>query len=291
MGILERKIAVITGGTRGFGLAVAKAYAQEGAAIVVGSRSQISVDRALEDLRSQGAQASGLTCDVADLQQVQALSDHAIEAFGRFDVWVNNAAISPPYGPTVHVNPEAFVAATQTNILGTYCGSLVAMRHFLGRGEGKLINILGAGDRRPQPMQNAYTASKAWILSFTRSLAKEYAHSGVGVLAFNPGMMDTDMLLNVDVVAGYESRLDRLETVMRVLSQPVEIPARKAVWLASSETDGQTGLVVHELSRWKMLRGALREAANTLFNLPKRSFDIQITSVPSAFPGNLKERL
>ena len=86
MGILEHKIALITGGTRGFGLAVAKAYAQEGAAIVVGSRSQVSVDRALEALRSQGAQASGLTCDVADLQQVQALAHHAVEAFGHFDV-------------------------------------------------------------------------------------------------------------------------------------------------------------------------------------------------------------
>jgi len=130
MGLLENKIAVITGGTRGLGLAIAQAFAREGAAVVVASRSAQSVTQAVESLRAEGAQASGLACDVAELAQVEALAAHAVNTLGRFDIWVNNAGITPAYGPTVHIQPQAFVQATQTNILGTYHGSVVALRHF-----------------------------------------------------------------------------------------------------------------------------------------------------------------
>ncbi|MBN1145656.1 MAG: SDR family NAD(P)-dependent oxidoreductase [Anaerolineales bacterium] len=283
MAVLQDKVAVITGGARGFGLAVAHAYAGEGAKVVICSRSLASVERAVEALRSTGAQASGMACDVSDLDQVQALADQAVTTFGGFDVWVNNAGCAPPYGPTIHVEPDAFVSATQTNILGTYYGSLVAMRHFMGRGAGKLINILGIGDRRPQPMQNAYASSKAWILNFTRALAEEYKDSGVGIYALNPGMMDTEMLLNVEVVAGFERRLDVFGTVVQVLSQSPDIPARKAVWLASEKTDGRTGIVARELSMPKMLRNALGEGLRRLLRCPGRPIDIQLTVVPAAF--------
>ncbi len=158
---------------------------------------------------------------------MQALAGHALEVFGGLDVWVNNAGLTAPYGPTDPPAARAFSQVTQTNILGTYHGSLVAMRHFLEQGHGKLINILGRGERGPQPMQNPYAASKAWIKSFTLALAEEYKDSGVGVYAFSPGMMDTDMLLDVEVVHGYEERLASFETVVQALSQPPEIPARK----------------------------------------------------------------
>jgi glucose 1-dehydrogenase len=281
---LDSKTVVITGGTRGFGLAVAQAFARAGANLVICSRSPEAVAQAVDSLRVLGAQVDGIACDVSDLEQVQALAEYATATFGGFDVWVNNAGISPPYGPTIHVQPDDFVRTTQINVLGTYYGSLVAMRAFLGRGNGKLINILGVGDRKPQPMQNAYASSKAWILNFTKALAEEYKDSGVGVYALNPGMMDTDMLLDVEVVQGYEKRLDVLDTVMRVLSQRPETPARKAVWLASAETDGRSGLVVRELTTLKMLRGALGELARRLLRRPGRPIDIHITPVEPAFP-------
>jgi glucose 1-dehydrogenase len=285
MSQLEKKTAVVTGGTRGFGLAVAQALAQARANVVVCSRSQTAVAQAVDILKLSGAQAGGIACDVSDLDQVQALAEYAKSTFGGFDVWINNAGISPPYGPSIHVQPKDFVRTTQINVLGTYYGSLVAMRTFLARGEGKLINILGAGDRKPQPMQNAYASSKAWILNFTKALAEEYKDSGVGVFALNPGMMDTDLLLDVEVVQGYEKRLDALETVMRILSQQPDIPAQKAVWLASDETDGRTGLVMRELTTLKMVRGAMRELARRLLHRTGRPIDIHVKPVESAFPG------
>src|SRR5512136_1111714 len=147
MGLLENKIAIITGGTRGLGLAMAQAFVGEGASVVIASRAAEAVTKTVDTLRTEGGQVSGLACDVSDLAQVQALADHALKAFGRFDIWVNNAGISPAYGPTVHVQPKEFVKATQTNILGTYYGSVVALRHVMPKRSGKLINLIGAGAR------------------------------------------------------------------------------------------------------------------------------------------------
>ena len=125
---------------------------------------------------------TGVTCDVSDLAQVEALAEFTLTHFKRFDVWVNNAGYAAPYGPAAHVGPSSFMRVVQTNIVGTYNGSIVALRHFLPARRGKLINILGRGsDGEASPNQSAYAASKAWEASFTRTLAKEYRASGVGI--------------------------------------------------------------------------------------------------------------
>ena len=102
MNLLEGKVAVITGGTRGLGLGIAQACAREGARVVVSSRSADSVSPAVAQLRASGAQANGRTCDVGSLPGVEALARHALEAFGRFDIWVNNAGLSAPYHAGQH---------------------------------------------------------------------------------------------------------------------------------------------------------------------------------------------
>jgi len=282
MGLLENKVAVITGGTRGLGLAMAQAFVREGASVVIASRSADAVAQVVDALRAEGGQASGLDCDVSDLAQVQALADHALKVFGQLDIWVNNAGISPVYGPTVHVQPEEFVRATQTNILGTYYGSVVALRHLMPKRSGKLINLIGAGARQPAPMQNAYGSSKAWIRNFTLALAKEYKDSGVGIFAFSPGMMTTDMITNVQVVAGYEHLLKSFPTVIRVLGKPPEVPARKAVWLASSATDGRTGLEVYLFNPITALLSFLSDRVRRLAGQKTDGPQPVITSVPPA---------
>jgi NAD(P)-dependent dehydrogenase (short-subunit alcohol dehydrogenase family) len=286
MGLLANKVAVITGSSRGFGLAMAKAFAGEGASVVLASRSNAAVQKAADEIRSAfpGVQVTGIACDTSDMAQVKALAEHALETSGRFDVWVNNAGISPAYGPTVHIQPEEFVKTTQTNVLGTYYGSVVAMRHFLPRHAGKLINIAGAGARGPVPMQSAYAASKAWIRNFTLALAKEYPDSGVGIHVLNPGMMMTDMLTHVAVVAGFEHKLDALPRVLRVLGKPPEVPARKAVWLASSATDGRTGLEVSVFNPLAAMFGFMREGIRGVAGRPDDWPRPNITSVPPAIP-------
>jgi NAD(P)-dependent dehydrogenase (short-subunit alcohol dehydrogenase family) len=284
MSLLDSKVAVITGSSRGFGLAMAHAFVSEGASVVVSSRSNAAVQKAVESIRaaSQGAQAVGFACDTSDMAQVEALGQYAVKTLGRFDVWVNNAGLSPTYGPTVHIQPEEFIKTTQTNVLGTYYGSVVALRHFLPRHTGKLINIMGAGARGPAPMQSAYGSSKAWIRNFTLALAKEYQECGVGVYAFSPGMMTTEMLTDVRVVAGYEHLLKSFPMVVRALGKPPEVPARKAVWLASSATDGRTGLEVYLFNPATALVGFARESLRRFMGRPSPQPDPQLTKIPPA---------
>ena len=173
MGNLDGKVAVITGGSRGLGLGIAQALAKAGASVVLASRSQKSVDEAVQLIRSAGGRAAGLAVDVANLEQMEALADFAIAQFGHFDIWVNNAGTSGPYGPTLGFTVQDFYQVVQTNVLGVYNGSRTALRHFTQQRSGKLINVLGHGYNKPVPWQNAYGASKAWVRSFTSALARK----------------------------------------------------------------------------------------------------------------------
>ena len=171
MGLLEGKAAVITGSSRGLGLAIAQAYAEQGAAVVLSARTLQTVDRAVAGLKQNGFQAVGLACDTADLSQVEALAEMAVTSFGRLDIWVNNAGAGAPYGPTISIPSDRFLRVVQTNILGVYHGSLTAMKHFIPQKSGKLINLIGRGAEGPVPFQNAYASSKIWVRSFSKALA------------------------------------------------------------------------------------------------------------------------
>ena len=110
---LKGKIAVITGGSRGLGYAIAQAYNAAGAAVVIAGRSQSTLDKAVGGLLNGGGRASGLAVDVGSHEQVEALAEHAVRTFGRIDIWVNNAGMGAPYGPTMQVPPACLCAGRQ----------------------------------------------------------------------------------------------------------------------------------------------------------------------------------
>ncbi len=278
-GILQDQVAVITGGSRGLGLAIAQAYARAGAKIVIASRSQRSVDSAVEMLKANGTQATGLACDVADLAQVEALAEHARHTFGHIDIWVNNAGLSAPYGPTAHLPSREFQNVINTNILGTYNGSVVALRHLVPQGHGKLINLLGRGDTGSVTYQNAYTSSKVWVRNFTKTLAVEYKDSGVEIFGFNPGLVNTEMLSQVHAVTGFEAKMQILPLIASMWGNDADVPAEKALWLASPATDGKTGQMVTVLTLGFMLRRALLTGLRWLIRRPAEMMDLKISTV------------
>ena len=284
MNTLDGKVAVVTGASRGLGLAIARLFASQGARVVLSARSLASLQQEVEALRAAGRQAEAFACDVSDREQVEALAHFALEKFGGFDLWVNNAGISGPYGATLNIAPDDFLNVLQTNLFGAYFGSIVAMRHFLPRKAGKLINILGAGDRGPVPNQNPYGSTKSWIRVFTLALAKEYKDSGVGVYALQPGLMETDLLTEVTTYAEYAPRLQGIMPfLIRAIGRQPEVPARKALWLASSATDGRTGLYVRVGSTPAVAFGFAREGLRRLLRLPERKVEIHTKILPSAF--------
>lgn len=280
MGILDGKVAVVTGGTSGLGLAIARAFAREGAAVVLCGRSQGPLDRATQEIEQRGQRVSGIVADVGNLADVRRVAQHAVQTFGKIDIWVNNAGVAGVFGPTAALDPAIIERGVRTNILGMYYGSIVAIQQFQAQGgNGKLINMLGRGDRSPVRMQNAYAPTKAWARSFTTALAKEYANTGIGVYMFNPGLMDTEMMRNVTVVRGLEERVKPLSSVMRLWANPPAVPAEKVLWLASSATDGKTGLNKTMLTTARMAGGLLRDMTRRLLRRPAPDYSLDIHSV------------
>lgn len=284
--VLDGRVAVITGASRGLGRAIAEAYVEAGAKVALGSRSSDGIEQVVSHLRQNGGMAIGKSTDVGDPDQVQELLQVGLSEYGQLDIWVNNAAISSPYGGTVQVSQESFLTTLRTNIHGAYFGSVAASRHFIEQGSGKLINVVGAGARRPEPYQNAYASSKAWIKSFTLALAQELKETGVEVFVFNPGLIVTDLVTSPQVIQGYEARVRPLESVLAILAKPIEVPAQKAVWLASASSDGKTGLELKTTSSAEIAFAFLKEAVRRLVGKPSTPVDVHIESFPAAWTPN-----
>ena len=280
MGTLDDKVAVVTGSTRGLGLAIARAFAREGAAVVLCGRSPAELEHAVAEMTARGQRVSAIVADVGALADVKRVAAHAVATYGKLDVWVNNAGVAGVFGPTAALDPAIIERGIRTNILGVYYGSIVAIQRFQAQGTGgKLINILGRGDRKPVRLQNAYAPTKAWVRSFTGALAKEYAGTGIGIYMLNPGLMDTALLRQVTVVRGLDEKVKPLATVMRLWANPPETPAETAVWLASSATDGKTGTEKQTLTTSGILAGLLREAGRRILRRPAPTISLDIRSV------------
>ena len=282
---LTGKIVVITGSSRGFGLEIALAVVQAGGMVVISARSQQGVEEALAILDAPD-QTTGLAADVTDLSRVRALSTFAVKTFGHYDVWINNAGISGPYGPTNEISPDTFQNVIQTNIMGTYFGSKVALEHFTDMQQGKLINILGHGYKSPVPYQTAYASSKAWVRSFTMALAMEVLLPKVGIFAFAPGMMLTDLLTHVDVVAGHEDRLKVFPMVIRMLARHPSTAAQKAIWIVSSATDGKTGKLFTVPMSSFLLKSITKEIGRKISKSKETPLQLSIYSIAPYSPEN-----
>jgi glucose 1-dehydrogenase len=232
--LLAGRVAVVTGSSRGLGLAMARLLGLHGASVVLASRSDADVAVAVERLRSEGIEASGRRCDVAELADVEALRDEALRQ-GTLDIWVNNAGASGVYGPTASTPVDDFTRVVRTNILGTFHGARAALPVFLNQGHGDLVNVYGQGDQGPVALQNAYASSKRWVRQFTETLRAETKGSGVRVHGMNPGLVITDMLGRVTSQPGYEHRLTGLQVVVGLWGQTPEVAAQPLLRLVTSD--------------------------------------------------------
>jgi NAD(P)-dependent dehydrogenase (short-subunit alcohol dehydrogenase family) len=218
------KIIVITGSSRGFGKAMAEEFQRAGACVVISSRNAQAVEATVASL-PRPADALGAPCDVRDLGQVRRLAEATIDKFGQIDIWINNAGISPGWGQLTATDPGRWRESFDTNFYGTYHGCRVALDKMLPRRQGQIVNILGAGADRPAPNQSAYGTSKAAVAALTRTLASEYADSGIVINAVMPGMIWTEMLTRAEGVDQASMRT-RMEWAMRVFGNSPEVPAR-----------------------------------------------------------------
>ena len=251
---LTGRSVVVTGCTQGFGRVLVDHLVARGARVVVSGPQVAQADEVAALLRSQGAQAVAAPGDVTDPQQVEGLARTAVESFGSLDVWVNNAALATPVGRAFDLDPSWFERSVAVNVLGTFHGTRAAAAVMVPAGHGVIVNMLGRGDNaRATPHTSPYGASKAWSRSFTRSLQKEYAGTGVQVIGFNPGMMLTDMLLAPQVVGDEgEAAMRPYATITRLFGDPPEVAADALVRALERQTPpsslrllGPAGLARH----------------------------------------------
>lgn len=230
MNKLKDKVVVVTGSTRGFGFAIAESMLEAGAVVAVTGRSQKAVEGALSSLQPKG-RVSGFVVDVRSEEQVYKLVDDVLAEFGRIDVWVNNAGYSNAAGMMIDMNPQDALDMFMSNNLGVMQCTQAIMRYMLPRKEGMLVNIYGNGSfLRPASPTGLYGSTKAWLTSFTRTLAVELKGSGVQILGFSPGMMTTDMLTSPNVVGERgQEMLKNFGFVLRFLGRPAKYASDKLV--------------------------------------------------------------
>jgi NAD(P)-dependent dehydrogenase (short-subunit alcohol dehydrogenase family) len=227
---LKDKVVVITGSTRGFGYAIAEAMLQAGANVVISGRSEEAIQKAVASLEADG-KITGHVCDVREEKQVYELARFAMQTFGRIDIWINNAGYSTAAGLMLETNPRQAIDMFLTNDMGSVYGSQAALHFMTPRHEGTLVNIYGNGSfLRPASPTGLYGTTKAWLTSFTRSLAQEIKGSGVRLIGFSPGMMLTDMLKNPTVIGEHgKATMSRYSFVLRMLATDPQKAAQKLV--------------------------------------------------------------
>ncbi|MFN8052458.1 MAG: glucose 1-dehydrogenase [Acidimicrobiales bacterium] len=189
------RVAIVTGGTRGIGLALAEGYVAAGAKVVVASRKAEACAAVQQHLVDQGGEALGVPTHLGDIDALGALVDATVERFGRVDVLVNNAAnaLTQPVGS---FTPEAYEKSFDVNVRGPIFLSQAALPHLVASGNGAILNIISAGAFLFSAEVAMYAAGKAAMLSFTKSFAAALAPRGVRVNALAPGPIDTDMVRN-----------------------------------------------------------------------------------------------
>jgi 3-hydroxybutyrate dehydrogenase len=247
---LKGRGAVITGGGRGIGKAVARYLAREGASVVVTARSTNEIEAVAAELKAAGHTAHAVTCDVSDEASVQAMAKKATELLGTVDILVNNAGIAPS-NPVKRVTLEEWNRVMGINVTGTFLCTRAFLGAMLDRGWGRIVNVASVAGLRGSKYIATYCASKHAQIGFTRALAAEVAEKGITVNAICPGYVDTPMTEYSVVQITEKAGVSPDEALQHILAtspqkrliRPEEIAA-VAVLLCSQDGEGISGQAI-----------------------------------------------
>jgi NAD(P)-dependent dehydrogenase (short-subunit alcohol dehydrogenase family) len=240
MGLLDRKVAIITGASSGIGRAAARLFAAEGAAVVLVSRRQAELADLKSEIEALGGKAAVVAGDVRTEDTAKASVAAAQMQFGGLDIAFNNAGVLGPMGATATIEESAWREALDANLTGSFLGAKHQIPALLARGGGSLIfTSTFVGHTVGFPGVAAYAASKAGLIGLTQSLAAELGPNGVRVNALLPGAVETPMFHTMNGTKEAQSFIAGLHALKRV-STPEEL-ANSALYLASDLSKFQTG--------------------------------------------------
>jgi 3-oxoacyl-[acyl-carrier protein] reductase len=234
------QVGVVTGGTRGIGKSIAEGLAKKGVNLVVAGRNRDAADEVAASLSALGVKARGMKLDVSNSEEVERVFEEIRKEFGRIDILVNNAGITKD-GLLMRMKEEAWDVVIDINLKGVFLCTREVIKDMAGQRYGRVINITSVAGFMGNPGQANYSASKAGIVGFTKTVAREYAGRGITVNAVAPGFIQTAM---TDVLP------DKVKEEMKKLIPlgrfgMVEDIANAVLFLASPDSGYITGHVIH----------------------------------------------
>jgi len=239
---LTGKVAIITGASRGIGLAIADSFAEAGAKVVLSSRKQDALDLAAETIRAKGAGVLPFAAHTGDSESIRALVTACLDQFGGVDILVNNAATNPHFGPILTSEESHWDKILDVNLKGYFRMAKACIESMRERGGGKIINVASVAGIQHQQGMGIYGISKAGVLMLTRTLAVELAADNIQVNAIAPGFIQTKFSQVL-----WETPEIHQEVIAQIpqkrLGQPEEVTGM-ALYLASAASNFTTGAVM-----------------------------------------------
>ncbi len=220
------KNVVITGSTKGIGLGLAKEFLKKGCAVTISARGRDALEQVVKNLEEEFGleKVAGITCDAADISQIQALWDGAKQKFGKIDIWINNAGVSNKIGPAWTVDPDEMKTIVTTNIVGTMYGVRVAMEGMMAQGSGDIYNMYGFGtwDELTPPGLTVYGTTKRAVRYLTEALIEEAKGTPVHIGWMMPGVVMTDFVIKLVKSVPAGPPREQLKKMISVIADKVE---------------------------------------------------------------------
>ncbi|MCX6003861.1 MAG: SDR family NAD(P)-dependent oxidoreductase [Chloroflexi bacterium] len=252
--LLDGKVAIITGGSLGIGLAISKAFVKEGSNLVVASndKSEFENTRALPLISTTRVET--FQADVSQLEDVKRMLDFTLDKFGTVDILVNCAGIYGPIGLITEIDVKHWLATININLYGTFLCMRAVLPIMMKKNKGKIVNMSGGGGASPLPRFSAYGTSKAGVIRLTETIANEVKDYKIDINAIAPGAVNT-RLLDQALAAGDAAGEDFKAKVIKQKQEggvPPDKVAELALFLASAKSDGLSGRLVSLLwDKWK----------------------------------------
>lgn len=240
---LNGKIALVTGGSRGIGAAIAKLLASSGAHVIVSSRKIDDCQIVADEITSDGGSAEALACHIGEMDQIEATFKLIEAQHGRLDILVNNAAANPYFGHILDTDLNAFQKTVDVNIRGYFFMSSAGAKLMKKSGGGSIINVASVNGVVPGDMQGIYSITKSSVIAMTKAFAKECATLGIRVNALLPGLTDTKFasaLTSNDAIL----KMALMHIPMKRVAMPEEM-AGTVLYLASQASSYTTGAAIN----------------------------------------------
>lgn len=222
MSSLSGKVAVVTGGSRGIGLAVARLLGQRGASVAITGTSAAGLEKAVDALGAGSVRVLPLRADVRDAVQMEGAMAQAASALGGIDIVVNNAGVGI-FKPVAEMSPDEFRLMFETNVTGVFNSSRAALPHLRARGGGWVISVSSLSGTNPFPGGAAYCATKAAVNAFSEAFMQEVRHDGIRVAYVSPGSVDTSFGGGARDKSSWALQAD---DVAQVIGDLLEFPGR-----------------------------------------------------------------